>query len=85
MDQYPKRIEGLDIEEAKEGYMIFETERDRVHYLNPSAALILELCTGANTVAGIADLVQEAYGLAEPPAEVVRVALKQMKEEGLLA
>lgn len=85
MAENPKKIEGLDVEETDDGYMIYEPEKDRVHYLNPSAALILELCTGANTTAAIVELVQQAYGLTEPPVDDVQAVLTQMKDEGLLA
>jgi len=80
----PKHIEGLDVEETDEGYIIYEPDKDRVHFLNPTAALILELCTGTNSIAGIAGLVQEAYSLPEPPAQAVQDVLTQMKDEGLL-
>ena len=84
MDENPKKIEGLDLDETDEGYVIYEPGKDRVHYLNPTAALILEFCDGTNTAAGIVALVQQAYGLDESPGEVVRAVLTQMKDEGLL-
>jgi hypothetical protein len=80
----PQHIQGLDIEETDEGHIIYEPDKDRVHFLNPTAALILELCTGANSIAGIAELLQEAYNLPEPPAQAVHDVLTQMKDEGLL-
>ena len=84
MQENPKRIEGLDIDEADEGYIIYEPDKDRVHYLNPTAAAILELCNGTNSSAVIAELLQQAYHLAEPPTESVQQLLTQMKDEGLL-
>ena len=85
MEEYPKRIAGLDLDETDEGYVIYEPDKDRVHYLNPSAALILEFCNGTNTSTTIVELVQQAYDLAEPPREAVQALLAQMKDEGLLA
>jgi Coenzyme PQQ synthesis protein D (PqqD) len=84
MQENPKQIAGLDVDETEEGYIIYEPDKDRVHYLNPTAALILELCNGTNSVVGIAELVQEAYALAEPPTQTVQDVLIQMKDEGLL-
>ena len=84
MDKNPQRIEGLDLDETDDGYVIYEPGKDRVHYLNPTAALVLELCNGTNTATGIVELVQQAYGLGEPPAESVEALLTQMKDEGLL-
>ena len=84
MDSNPRHINNLDINPADDGYIIYQPELDRVHYLNATAVLILELCTGSNSSEEIIDLVQQAYGLPEAPVEVVGEALKQLKAEGLL-
>jgi Coenzyme PQQ synthesis protein D (PqqD) len=84
MQKNPQQIEGLDIEETDEGYIIYEPDRDRVHFLNSTAALILELCNGMNSIDGIAGLVQETFHLADPPTQAVQEVLTQMKDEGLL-
>ena len=65
--------------------MIYEPARDRIHYLNATAALILEFCDGERTACAVAELVQEAYGLPEPPSAAVEQALAQLRNEGLLA
>jgi len=84
MQENPKQIVGLDIDQTDEGYIIYEPDNDRVHYLNPTAALILELCNGTNSVTGIAELLQHAYKLPELPMQTVQDVLTQMKDEGLL-
>ena len=84
MQENPKHIEGLDIEQTEDGYVIYEPDKDRVHYLNPTAALILELCNGTNSTSAITELVQEAYSLPEAPTQAVEDAITQMKDEGLL-
>jgi len=80
----PKHIDDLDINPADDGYIIYQPEQDRVHFLNPTAVLILELCNGRNSPEEIVELVKQAYGLPEPPVEVVLEALTQLKVEGLL-
>jgi hypothetical protein len=80
----PKCRSGLDISVIDEGYVVYQPECDRVHYLNHSATLILELCTGENPVAGIAGLMQEAYGLPEPPVAMVGETVEKLRAEGLL-
>lgn len=84
VDQYPKRVDGLEIFPADEGYVIYEEENDRVHYLNPVAALIYELCDGDNSTESIMDLVQQSFSLPDKPVAEVTKALEQMKDEGLL-
>jgi hypothetical protein len=80
----PMHVGNLDISPADDGCVIYDPEQDRIHFLNPTAVLILELCNGENSLEQIADLVKQAYGLPEAPAEDVREALKQLKAEGLL-
>src|SRR5262249_35525069 len=41
--QHPRHIEGLEINPVEDGFMIYRPDADRVHYLNHTAVLILEL------------------------------------------
>ena len=84
MSTNPKHVDGLDINPADDGYIIYQPDQDRVHYMNATAVLILELCNGTNSEEEIVDLVRQAYGLPDSPSEVVENALKQLKSEGLL-
>ena len=83
-ENYPKHIDDLDINPADDGYIIYQPDQDRVHYLNPTAVFILELSNGRNSVDEIVQLLQQAYGLGESPEKVVHEAIAQMKAEGLL-
>jgi hypothetical protein len=81
----PQCADGLDISPAEDGYMVSQPQLDRVHFLNPPAVLILELCNGANSERDIAGLIRDGYGLEEAPAAtVVGETLAKMKAEGLL-
>ena len=80
----PKAKAGLDINLTEDGYIVFQPELDRVHYLNHSAVLILELCTGENPAREIAALVQQAYALPEPPFAMVDETVANLNEQGLL-
>ena len=80
----PKRLDGLDINPAEDGYIIYQPELDRVHYLNATAVLILELCNGNNSEQEIIDLIRSQYGIEEGAAETVREALTKLKSEGLV-
>ncbi|HEX4397763.1 MAG TPA: PqqD family protein [Trebonia sp.] len=62
---------------------LYQPERDRVHYLNPTANLILELCDGTLTAAQIAGLIAQTFDLAAPPDEEVNGTLAQLAAEGL--
>jgi PqqD family protein of HPr-rel-A system len=39
----------LDIHVVDDGYVVYHQAANRVHYLNPAAALVLELCDGTRT------------------------------------
>jgi len=80
----PRQKDGLDISPADDGYIIYEPEKDRVHFLNPTAVLILEFCDGSHSPAQIAELLKEAYGLPAAPIDEVSAALMTMRREGLL-
>ena len=69
---------------AEDGYIVYQPDQQRVHFLNASAALVLELCNGRNSEEDIIHLLHDAYKLPEPPAEAVRTAINQLKAEGLL-
>ena len=84
MSDYPKIAEGIDINEVEDGYVIYQSEKDKVHYLNKTAVLVLESCTGKNTQADITAIVKDAYGLDQAPEKEVADCLNTLKEEGLV-
>jgi hypothetical protein len=84
-DQWkPQRVDGLDICEVVDGYVVYETGNDRVHYLNSTAALVLELCTGDNSRAEIAALLRQAFELPDLPEAEISDVLGNFSREGLV-
>ncbi len=81
----PLRAEGIEVVPAVDGYVVYDPAHDRVHYLNHTAALILEFATGANSDAEITRMLQLAYDLPDPPAQEVQECLDQLRAEGLVA
>ena len=82
--QCPQVTQGLEINTVADGYIVYHTEYNRVHFLNPTATLILELCDGRHTEADFPKLVQSAFGLPAPPIEEVANCLKTLRTEGLI-
>jgi len=80
----PRQIEGLEVNQLADGYVIYEANRDRVHYLNHTAVLVLEMCNGSVTAGEIPGLLKEAYDLAEPPTAEVADCLEKLRDEGLI-
>lgn len=84
MQDRPKKSDGLEIDEVEDGFVVYQPDRARVHYLNPTAKLILELCDGTLTAAQIAGLIAGAFGLPETPRTEVEDALATLETEGLV-
>jgi hypothetical protein len=80
----PVRVEALEVTREEDGFIVHDRDRDRVHYLNHTGVLVLELCDGTRSAAAIARLIQRAYGLDEPPQREVDEVLGRMKDEGLV-
>jgi hypothetical protein len=80
----PQRIDGLDLCEVVDGYVVYEAGNDRVHYLNSTAALVLELCTGDNSRDEIAALLRQAFNLPDSPEAEVTTVLGNFSREGLV-
>ena len=80
----PVAAPDLEINAVADGYVVYQPDRDRVHYLNQTAALLLELCNGRNAEAELPELVRLAYELSAPPTEEVVGCLEILRKEGLI-
>ncbi len=80
-----RRAPNLDIRPLPDGYVVYQPARDRVHYLNATAALLLELCDGSPCIDDLAELLATACGADDVPAGEVGRCLRQLLEEELLA
>jgi hypothetical protein len=79
----PELIDGLDVNEVKDGLVVYDPARDRVHYLNATASVVFTLCDGQHDRAAMGAVLTEAFGLDEPPIAEVDEALAQLAGEGL--
>jgi hypothetical protein len=79
-----RMVEGIDRQEVVDGYIIYDKAKDRVHFLNPTAAIVLELCTGVLTPIEIASVVQRMFSLPDPPGDPVRECLSSLLSERLI-
>jgi Coenzyme PQQ synthesis protein D (PqqD) len=83
MHDRPKKSDDLEVDEVEDGFVVYQPDRERVHYLNPTANLILELCAGTLTATQIAELIAQTFDLAVPPSQEVDEALAKLEAEGL--
>ena len=84
VQHYPQLAPGIEVNEVTDGYIVHQPDRGRVHYLNTTAAIVMELCNGRNAQADLPRLLQLAYGLSVPPAAEVEECLTTLHREGLI-
>lgn len=80
----PVMASDLEVNEVADGYIVYQPDRDRVHYLNQTAALVLGLCNGRNAEADLPELLRLAWDLRAPPDEEVAECLETLRKEGLI-
>ena len=76
--------EGLEITHAPDGCVVYDAAAEKVHYLNPTAGVVYELCDGVNIAARDQRFPRPAYGLDQEPIEATRDCLKTLIEQGLV-
>ena len=83
-DHNPRRLHPLEVNEAEDGLVIYDPERDMVHHLNPSAAIIFDLCDGTRDPEEIARVLSEVYELHTPPLEQAIAGLRDLADRRLI-
>ena len=78
------RAEGLDVNEVPDGYVIYQTEADRVHYLNKTAAIIFELCDGARGPDDIVACVSKMFEVEGTANGEIEACIQSLLKEGLI-
>src|SRR3954453_19690275 len=73
----PARREGLIVEELGDELLVYDSERNRAHSLNPVAAAVWKGCDGERDSAALAEIA----GVSE---DAVWRGLSQLEERGLL-
>jgi hypothetical protein len=84
-DNNPRRVEPLEINEAEDGLVIYDPANDMVHHLNPSAAVIFDLCDGTRDPGSIARVLGEAYELDSPPLVDAMRGLRELADRQLIS
>ncbi len=77
-------VDDLDVNEVKDGLIVYDPASDRVHYLNATAAVVFTLCDGSRDAAGIVESVRTVFGPEGPGADEVLACIARFEDEGLL-
>ena len=79
-----RRDSELDITEMPDGHMLTNNKSGRVHYLNPVATIVFEMCDGAHSAAAIAEFLQRGFSLDNLPIDQVNSCLSTLTDQGLI-
>ncbi len=77
-----KPVGGFEVTEVPDGFVIYDDNNGKVHYLNPTAAVVYTVCDGDKTVSELAGIVQELYGIDQ--ALVLDDFLLDLEKAGLV-
>ena len=80
----PRRADGLEVRPVPDGFVVYDPSRDRLHFLNATAAFVLESCDGATPVGDLPSLVAAAFRLDAEPVDEVDGCVRRLMSEGLL-
>lgn len=72
------RIDGLVIRELDDETLVYDTERDKAHCLNRTAALVWEQCDGRTTAREAARFLRSECGMSVDE-DIVWLAVKQLE------
>ena len=82
-DRYAQITE-LEVNKVPDGYVIYHAPKDRVHFLNMTAAVIFELCDGVHSLSEIEEILVEAYELSDFPRGDFLTSVDNLIKEGLI-
>ena len=77
------RKDSLIVKELPDETLVYDTQRDKAHCLNSTAALVWKNCDGKKTVDQLRELMEQDAG-ARVPEEMVWLALDQLETFKLL-
>ena len=78
------RREGLIIEDLPGEVLVYDSERDRAHCLNQTAALVWKYCDGKTTVSSMAQHLERDLNTTKVDQRVISYALEQLSKDHLL-
>ena len=84
MAELISQSDNLEINEVPDGYIIYQNARDRVHYLNKTAAIIFELCDGKRDAEDVVVRTAQAFELDLAKHAEIRTCLDALIREGLV-
>ncbi|MEO1747541.1 MAG: PqqD family protein [Pseudomonadota bacterium] len=76
---------GLEVQHMPDGYVVYQPENEKVHYLNPTASIVFEMCGAGKSKSAIANYLQEAFALDGPPTDQVDECIADLLKQELIS
>jgi len=80
----PQRAPDVEVREVTDGYVAYDPIRDRLHFLNATAAMLLVMHDGNLSARQLADMIARAFALPDPPTAEIERCISKLLAEGLL-
>ena len=77
-------VSGCEVTLMEDGIVVYHGPSEAVHYLNPTAGLIFDLCGERRSLREIADYLHEHFALPAPPEAEVDACIEQLLGAGLI-
>ena len=84
MPQILERAPNLEVHKVADGYLIYQENRDKVSYLNHSAATVFEFCDCALEREEIVRRATQLFGLDGAAEVEIPACVESLIEEGLV-
>lgn len=75
---------GHEVSQVPDGCVIYQSSRERVHFLNPTAVVVYELVAAGKPVREIVAFLEDAFALDQAPDEAVRACIESLSREQLI-
>jgi hypothetical protein len=82
--RFPTLLPGVQWSQVEDGFDVVHPGQSSSITINHSGVFILELANGRYSISDIIDVVRSAYGLTEPPRDMVFQFLAQAESNGLV-
>ena len=80
----PQRVEGLELHEQPDGCVVYQQSREKVHFLNHTAVVLLELCNGRHSMEEIRAIYAATFDLSPAPELEIAALFEQFLTEELV-
>jgi Coenzyme PQQ synthesis protein D (PqqD) len=84
MGELLSQADNLEVHEVPDGYVVYQSPQDRVHYLNKTAAIVFEMCDGRRGQDDVIARTAQAFDLDARAHDEIRSCLERLIKEGLV-